>query len=89
MCTAFSCVYIFTMVLKVQEHWVTFTERVDHLVEKALRINIKNSMMKLSMAINGDSKTTQSPNPLFKVLVTLHRATPQTTPKVTATLSVM
>ncbi|XP_073321620.1 dynein axonemal heavy chain 2 [Pagrus major] len=67
---------------EVQEHWVTFTERVDHLVEKALRINIKNSMMKLSMAINGDSKTTQSPNPLFKVLVTLHRATPQTTPKV-------
>uniref|UniRef100_A0A671XQT1 Dynein axonemal heavy chain 2 n=1 Tax=Sparus aurata TaxID=8175 RepID=A0A671XQT1_SPAAU len=58
---------------EIQEHWVTFTERVDHLVEKALRINIKNSMMKLSMAINGDSKTTQSPNPLFKVLVTLHR----------------
>ncbi|KAM8760834.1 dynein axonemal heavy chain 2-like [Acanthopagrus schlegelii] len=67
---------------EIQEHWVTFTEQVDHLVEKALRINIKNSMMKLSMAINGDSKTTQSPNPLFKVLVTLHRATPQATPKV-------
>ncbi|XP_078020536.1 dynein axonemal heavy chain 2 [Epinephelus lanceolatus] len=64
---------------EVQEHWVTYTEKVDHIVEKALRINIKSSMEKLSRAINGDSKT--SPNPLFKVLVTLRQATPQTTPK--------
>ncbi|KAM6908086.1 dynein axonemal heavy chain 2-like [Lycodopsis pacificus] len=65
---------------EVQEHWVTYTEKVDHLVEKALRSSIKHSMEKLSMAINGDSKT--SPNPLFKVLVALHQATLQTTPKV-------
>ncbi|XP_070711337.1 dynein axonemal heavy chain 2 [Pempheris klunzingeri] len=65
---------------EVQEHWVTYTEKVDHMVEEALRSNIKNSMKKLSRAINGDSKT--SPNPLFKVIVTLHHATPQNTPKV-------
>ncbi|XP_045920170.1 dynein axonemal heavy chain 2 isoform X2 [Micropterus dolomieu] len=65
---------------EVQEHWVTYTEKVDHMVEEALRSNIKRSMKKLSRAINGDSKT--SPNPLFKVLVALRQATPQTTPKV-------
>uniref|UniRef100_A0A8P4KIS1 Dynein axonemal heavy chain 2 n=1 Tax=Dicentrarchus labrax TaxID=13489 RepID=A0A8P4KIS1_DICLA len=65
---------------EVQEHWVTYTEKVDLMVEDALRSNIKRSMKKLSRAINGDSKT--SPNPLFKVLVLLRQATPQTTPKV-------
>ncbi|XP_054461370.1 dynein axonemal heavy chain 2-like [Anoplopoma fimbria] len=65
---------------EVQEHWLTYTEKVDHLVEQALRSNIKRSMEKLSRAINGDSKT--SPNPLFKVLVALRQTTPQTTPKV-------
>ncbi|KAF1380471.1 hypothetical protein PFLUV_G00164080 [Perca fluviatilis] len=65
---------------EVQEHWVTYTEKVDHMVEEALRNNIKRSMKKLSRAINGDSKT--SPNPLFKVLVALRQTTPQTTPKV-------
>ncbi|XP_071333968.1 dynein axonemal heavy chain 2 [Trachinotus anak] len=65
---------------EVQEHWVSYTEKVDHMVEEALRRNIKQSMKKLSRAINGDSKT--SPNPLFKVLVALRQATPQTTPKV-------
>ncbi|XP_042367999.1 dynein axonemal heavy chain 2 [Plectropomus leopardus] len=64
---------------EVQEHWVTYTEKVDHMVEEALRSNIKSSMKKLSRAINGDSKT--SPNPLFKVLVALRQATPQSTPK--------
>ncbi|XP_075968107.1 dynein axonemal heavy chain 2 [Anarhichas minor] len=63
---------------EVQEHWVTYTEKVDHLVEQALRSSIKHSMEKLSMAINGDGKT--SPNPLFKVLVALRQATLQTTP---------
>ncbi|XP_062240587.1 dynein axonemal heavy chain 2 [Platichthys flesus] len=65
---------------EVQGHWLAFTEKVDQMVEEALRSNIKHSMKKLSRAINGDSKTT--PNPLFKVLVTLHEATPQITPKV-------
>ncbi|XP_039997326.1 dynein heavy chain 2, axonemal [Xiphias gladius] len=65
---------------EVQEHWATYTGKVDDMVEEALRRNIKRSMKKLSRAINGDSKT--SPNPLFKVMVTLRQATPQTTPKV-------
>ncbi|XP_074478915.1 dynein axonemal heavy chain 2 [Sebastes fasciatus] len=65
---------------EVQEHWVTYTEKVDHMVEESLRSNIKQSMKKLSRAINGDGKAL--PNPLFKVLVTLRKATPKTTPKV-------
>ncbi|KAK9521280.1 hypothetical protein VZT92_021099 [Zoarces viviparus] len=65
---------------EVQEHWVTYTEKVDHLVEQALRGSVKHSMEKLSMAIIGDSKTT--PNPLFIVRVALRQATLQTTPKV-------
>ncbi|XP_042256267.1 dynein axonemal heavy chain 2 [Thunnus maccoyii] len=64
---------------EVHEHWVTYTEKVDHMVEEALRSNIKRSMQKLSRAINGDSKT--SPSPLFKVVVALRQAAPQTTPK--------
>ncbi|KAM9836557.1 LOW QUALITY PROTEIN: dynein axonemal heavy chain 2 [Aulostomus maculatus] len=65
---------------EVQEHWVTYTEKVDHMVQEALRSNIKWSLQKLSRAINGDSKTPLSP--LFRVLVTLHQADPETTPKV-------
>lgn len=68
------------MVFKVQDHWETYTKKVDHMVEEALRSNIKHSMKKLSRAINGDNKT--SPNPLFKVLVALRPAAPNTTPKV-------
>ncbi|CAI5672498.1 unnamed protein product [Oreochromis niloticus] len=65
---------------EVQEHWVNYIERVDHMIEEAFNSNITNSLKKLSKAINGDSKTTHSP--LFKVLVTLHRAAPQMAPKV-------
>uniref|UniRef100_A0A3Q1IX48 Dynein axonemal heavy chain 2 n=1 Tax=Anabas testudineus TaxID=64144 RepID=A0A3Q1IX48_ANATE len=66
---------------EVQEHWVTYTKKVDHMIEEAFRSNIKCSMKKLSRAINGDSKT--SPNPLFKVLIALRQTTPQATPKYT------
>ncbi|XP_028992315.1 dynein axonemal heavy chain 2 isoform X2 [Betta splendens] len=65
---------------EVTEHWVTYTKKVDHMVEEAFRSNIKHSMKNLSRAINGDSKT--SPNPLFKVLVALRQTTSQTTQKV-------
>nr|XP_040043942.1 dynein heavy chain 2, axonemal isoform X1 [Gasterosteus aculeatus aculeatus] len=65
---------------EVQEQWEIYTEKMDMLVEQALRSNIKRSMETLSRAINGDGKT--SPSPLFKVLVALRQATPQTTPKV-------
>nr|XP_020476144.1 LOW QUALITY PROTEIN: dynein heavy chain 2, axonemal [Monopterus albus] len=65
---------------EVQEQWLTYTEKVDYMVEEAFRTNIKSSMKKLSRAINRNSKT--SPNPLFNVLLVLHQATPQATPKV-------
>ncbi|XP_054907024.1 dynein axonemal heavy chain 2 isoform X1 [Poeciliopsis prolifica] len=64
---------------EVQEHWESYSEKVDHIVEEAFRFNIRDSMKKLSRAINGDSKT--SPSPLFKVLVLLRQATPQSVPK--------
>ena len=54
---------------EVQTHWIKYTERMDRMVEEALRLNIKWSLQDLSRAINGDGKT--SPNPLFKVKVVL------------------
>uniref|UniRef100_A0A672FP66 Dynein axonemal heavy chain 2 n=1 Tax=Salarias fasciatus TaxID=181472 RepID=A0A672FP66_SALFA len=63
---------------EVQECWVTYTEKVDQMIEEALRCNIKNSMKKLSRAVNGDSRTT--PNPLFKVLVTLRQVSLEFSP---------
>ncbi|KAK2862755.1 hypothetical protein Q5P01_002288 [Channa striata] len=65
---------------EVQEYWTTYTKKVDHKVEEAFRKNIVQSMKKLSRAINGDSKA--SPNPLFKVFLSLRQATPQTVPRV-------
>ncbi|XP_055012614.1 dynein axonemal heavy chain 2 [Boleophthalmus pectinirostris] len=64
----------------VQEQWCAYTEKVDRLIEEALRINIKNSIQKLAKAINGGNKTT--PNPLFKILVTLNHENAQNPPKV-------
>lgn len=69
--------------LQVQRYWEIYTKKVDHLVQEALRTNIKNSMKKLSKAINGDNKTT--PNPLFLVLVVLREPSPHVTPKVPPT----
>lgn len=46
-----------------------YTIRLDRMMEDALRLNVKWSLLELSKAINGDGKT--SPNPLFQVLVIL------------------
>jgi dynein heavy chain len=46
--------------------------RLDHMMEDALRLNVKWSLLELSKAINGDGKTT--PNPLFRVLVILQNS---------------
>lgn len=46
-----------------------YTIRLDRMMEDALRLNVKWSLLELSKAINGDGKTT--PNPLFRVLVIL------------------
>ncbi|KAM4540607.1 dynein axonemal heavy chain 2-like [Fundulus diaphanus] len=64
---------------EVQEHWAAYTEKVDRMVEKAFRFNIRDSMKKLCRAVTGDNKT--SPSPLFKVLVALRQTSPQSTPK--------
>uniref|UniRef100_A0A3P8VN13 Dynein axonemal heavy chain 2 n=1 Tax=Cynoglossus semilaevis TaxID=244447 RepID=A0A3P8VN13_CYNSE len=49
---------------QVQQHWATYIDKVDQMVEEALRVNVKESIRSLSRAVNGDNKT--SPNPLFK-----------------------
>ncbi|NP_001406856.1 dynein axonemal heavy chain 2 isoform 1 [Mus musculus] len=54
---------------EIQQQWLLYTIRLDHMMEDALRLNVKWSLLELSKAINGDGKTT--PNPLFRVLVIL------------------
>lgn len=70
----------------MHRYWEIYSKKVDHLVQEALRTNIKNSMKKLSKAINGDNKTT--PNPLFLVLVVLREPSPHVTPKVPPTTAI-
>ncbi|KAM8871594.1 dynein axonemal heavy chain 2 isoform 7-T7 [Synchiropus picturatus] len=67
-------------VFQVQEQWVSFTEKVDHMVEEAVRTNVLRSMQRLSVAISGEGKTL--PNPLFKVQVTLRQSPAHNSPKV-------
>ena len=55
--------------VQVQQQWFNYTEKVDHMVEEALRLNVKWSLQELSRAINGDGKS--GANPLFKVQVIL------------------
>lgn len=54
---------------QIQQQWLLYTIRLDRMMEDALRLNVKWSLLELSKAINGDGKTT--PNPLFRVLVIL------------------
>ena len=50
--------------------WVNYTNRMDKMVEEALRLNVKWSLQEMAKAICGDGKTPL--NPLFKVLVVLN-----------------
>ncbi|XP_016786964.1 dynein axonemal heavy chain 2 isoform X3 [Pan troglodytes] len=54
---------------EIQQQWMLYMIRLDRMMEDALRLNVKWSLLELSKAINGDGKT--SPNPLFQVLVIL------------------
>uniref|UniRef100_A0A2K5ICV1 Dynein axonemal heavy chain 2 n=1 Tax=Colobus angolensis palliatus TaxID=336983 RepID=A0A2K5ICV1_COLAP len=54
---------------EIQQQWMLYTIRLDRMMEDALRLNVKWSLLELSKAINGDGKT--SPNPVFQVLVIL------------------
>uniref|UniRef100_A0A8C5L4X8 Dynein axonemal heavy chain 2 n=1 Tax=Jaculus jaculus TaxID=51337 RepID=A0A8C5L4X8_JACJA len=58
---------------EIQQQWLLYMVRLDHMMEDALRLNVKWSLLELSKAINGDGKTT--PNPLFQVLVILQHDT--------------
>ena len=80
-CIKSRCVTLCVCVcVQVQQHWVTYTEKMDRMVEETLRLNIKWSLLELSKAINGDSKT--SPNPLFRVQVVLKQDGPGSTAQV-------
>ena len=57
------------MCCQVQQQWFNYTEKVDHMVEEAFRLNVKWSLQELVRAINGDGKS--GPSPLFKVQVVL------------------
>nr|XP_060635826.1 dynein axonemal heavy chain 2 [Anolis sagrei ordinatus] len=61
---------------EVQQHWFNYTVKMDKMMEEALRLNVKWSLLELSKAINGDGKA--SPNPLFRVKVILQDNYPQT-----------
>ncbi|VFV46779.1 low quality protein: dynein heavy [Lynx pardinus] len=54
---------------EIQQQWILYTIRLDRMMEDALRLNVKWSLLELSKAINGDGKA--MPNPLFRVLVIL------------------
>ncbi|XP_006863561.1 PREDICTED: dynein heavy chain 2, axonemal [Chrysochloris asiatica] len=54
---------------EIQQQWMLYTIKLDRMMEDALRLNVKWSLLELSKAISGDGKTT--PNPLFRVLVIL------------------
>ncbi|KAF7236744.1 Dynein heavy chain 2, axonemal, partial [Varanus komodoensis] len=65
---------------EVQQHWFNYTVKMDRMMEDALRLNVKWSLMQLSKAINGDGKA--SPNPLFRVKVILQDTCPGQAPQV-------
>lgn len=54
---------------EVQTQWLRLVDRMHRMLEEAFRLNVKNSLLELSKAINGDGKS--APNPLFKVQVIL------------------
>jgi dynein heavy chain len=59
---------------EVQNQWVLYVEKVDQLVEDALRLTVKRSLQEISKAINGEGKTQDAPSevhPLFKINVVL------------------
>lgn len=68
---------------QVQQHWTSYMENIDRMLEEAFRVNIKRSLQELSKAINGDGKI--SPNPLFRVEVVLTPQTARSTAQVNKT----
>lgn len=54
---------------EVKAQWIKLIDKMYRMLEEAFRLNVKNSLLELSKAINGDGKS--APNPLFKVQVLL------------------
>eukprot|EP01116_Phalansterium_solitarium_P023771 TRINITY_DN849_c1_g1_i4.p1 TRINITY_DN849_c1_g1~~TRINITY_DN849_c1_g1_i4.p1 ORF type:complete len:3887 (-),score=1955.58 TRINITY_DN849_c1_g1_i4:123-11783(-) len=46
---------------EVQRHWYRFTQKVDKMLEQALRQAVKRSLHELAKAINGDGKNDVAP----------------------------
>ena len=55
---------------EVQTYLQRYTASMDHLVEEALRLNVKWSLQELNRAVNGDGRTAAEPFCLVKVLLT-------------------
>lgn len=53
----------------IQSHWSGYMDKIDWMVEEALKMNIRASLQSISREVNGDGKTL--PDPLFKVKVML------------------
>ena len=54
---------------EVKREWAKLVDKMHRMLEESFRLNVKNSLLELAKAINGDGKST--PNPLFKVQVQL------------------
>jgi dynein heavy chain len=65
---------------EVQREWISFTEKIDKVVEGALRQTVKRSLQELSKAINGDGKS--EVYPLFHVNVVLEMSKVELKPTV-------
>ena len=58
----------------VQIQWARFVDKIDLLVEDALRASVKRSLQEISKSINGEGKNRDNAtevHPLFKVNVIL------------------
>ncbi|KNC97489.1 uncharacterized protein SPPG_07404 [Spizellomyces punctatus DAOM BR117] len=58
----------------VYGHWVKYIEKIDGMVEEALRASVKRSLQEINKAINGEGKSRDGGaevQPLFKVKVVL------------------
>ncbi|KAL8578358.1 hypothetical protein ACOMHN_031732 [Nucella lapillus] len=57
---------------EVQSHWYQYTDKTNAILQEAFRLNVKRSLMVMSRAINGDTKS--GPYPLFSVKVVLEKS---------------
>ena len=55
---------------EIQTYLQRYTVSMDHLVEEALRLNVKWSLQELNKAVNGDGRTAAEPFCLVKVMLT-------------------